>query len=121
MNGTYYEVLRDLVFRSLQRETRLSEHQLAQLKWSQISDGVISTRYHRQVRISRELQRALSVLPHDDPRGFVFIGASLLVRQRSPEMEELRAQFEAEERQKRPKKFNFITINWGVGRLTKAE
>ena len=121
MNGTYYEVLRDLVFRSLQRETRLSEHQLAQLKWSQISGNVISTRYKRQVEVSRELERALSLLPHNDPRGFVFIGASLLVRQKSPEMEELRAQFEAEAQAKRSKKLNFIQINWGVGRLTKAQ
>lgn len=121
MNGTYYEVLRDLVFRSLQKETRLSEHQLAQLKWSQISGNVISTRYKRQVEVSRELERALSLLPHNDPRGFVFIGASLLVRQSSPEMEELRAQFEAEAQARRPKKLNFIQINWGVGRLTKAQ
>ena len=121
MTSTYYEVLRDLIFRSIQRETRLSEHQVARLKWDQIAGGVIHTRYNRQVSISRELERALYLLPHDDPRGFVFIGASLLVRQDSPEMRELREQFEAEERQKRPKKFNFVTINWGAGRLTKAE
>ena len=121
MESTYYEVLRDLVFRSLQKETRLSEHQLAQLKWSQISGNVISTRYKRQVEVSRELERALSLLPHGDPRGYVFIGSTLLIRQSSPEMEELRAQFEAEARAKKPKKVNFIQINWGARRLTKAE
>jgi hypothetical protein len=121
MESTYYEVLRDLVFRSLQKETRLSEHQLAQLKWSQISGNVISTRYKRQVEVSRELERALSLLPHNDPRGYVFIGASLLVRQSSPEMDELRARFEAEAEAKRPKKVRFIQINWGARRLTKAE
>ena len=121
MESTYYEVLRDLVFRSLQKETRLSEHQLAQLKWSQISGNVISTRYKRQVEVSRELERALSLLPHDDPRGYVFICSTLLIRQNSPEMEELRAQFEAEARARKPKKVNFIQINWGARRLTKAE
>ena len=120
MDGIYYEVLRDLVFRSIQKETRLSERQVAQLRWDDISDGVITTRYKRHVGISRELERALSLLPRSDKRGYVFIGSTLLVRQRSPEMEELRAQFEAEIRKKQAKKLNFITINWGVGRLTKA-
>lgn len=121
MESTYYEVLRDLVFRSIQKETRLSERQIAQLRWSQISGNTITTRYKRQVEMSRELERALSLLPHDDPMGYVFIGSTLLVRQRSPEMEELRAQFEAEARAKKPKKVNFIQINWGAWRLTKAE
>ena len=61
------------------------------------------------------------LLPHDDPRGYVFIGASLLVRQNSPEMEELRARFAAEAEARRPKKVRFIQINWGARRLTKAE
>lgn len=121
MDSTYYEVLRDLVFRSIQKETRLSERQIAQLRWSQISGNTITTQYKRHVEMSRELVKALSLLPHSDPRGYVFIGASLLIRQNTPEMEELRARFEAEAEARRPKKVRFIQINWGARRLTKAE
>ena len=42
-------------------------------------------------------------------------------RQNTPEMEELRARFEAEAEARRPKKVRFIQINWGARRLTKAE
>lgn len=123
MNSTYYEVLRDLVFRSIQKETRLSERQVAQLQWSQINGSRIVTKYKREVEMSKELTTALHLLPRFDGSRFVFVGSPLLIQQRSPEMEELRAQFEAEARAKakRPKKVNFIQINWGVGRLTKAE
>lgn len=122
MNNTYYEVLRDLVFRSIQKETRLSAHQTAQLQWKQIHGNVIVTRYKRHVEMSRELVNALSVLPHSDPRGFVFIGGtSLFTPQDHPGMKELMAQFEAEERARKPKKTHFIKINWGVVGLTKAQ
>ena len=121
MNSTYYEVLRDLVFRSIQKETRLSAHQTAMLQWRQIDGNIITTRYKRQVEMSRELTNALAILPRSDPRGFVFIGSSLLVKQNSDEMQELRAQFEAEDAAKKAKKVSLIQMNWGAGRLTKAQ
>lgn len=54
----YYEILRNLVYRSIQKETRLSERQVSQLRWSQINDDTIVTKYKRQVKMSRELTDA---------------------------------------------------------------
>ena len=74
----YYEILRNLVYRSIQKETRLSERQVSQLRWSQINDDTIVTKYKRQVKMSRELTDALSVMPRGKRSDFVFHGTSLL-------------------------------------------
>lgn len=120
MMSAYYEVLRNLVFRSIQRETRLSERQVAQLRWEQIVGNTITTKYHREVVMSDELVAALDLLPHSNRLGYVFMGTSPRKRD-DPGLEELRKKFEAEDRAKRPKKLNFIHVNWGVVGLTKAQ
>lgn len=108
MRSAYYEVLRSLVFRLMQKETRLSERQVAQLRWNQIHDNVIYTPYRKRVEISRELVDALELLPHTN--SLVFFGSPLSPRQDSEAMEDLRRQFEYEDEQakKSRKIFRFI-------------
>lgn len=110
MRGTYYEVLRNLIFRAIQRETRLSERQVAQLRWSQIHGDEIITAYRRRAKMSRELVAALDLLPHT--HSLVFFGASLCPKQDSEGMQELRRQF-AEEAEKTSKCRKILTLNWG--------
>lgn len=112
MRSAYYEVLRNLVFRSIQRETRLSERQVAQLRWEQVRGDTIVTKYHREVQMSSELVAALNLLPHSGRLGYVFVGTSRL-RQNSPEMEELRERFAAEDAMKRRRKFHIFSIIGG--------
>ena len=59
----YYEIMRNLVYRAIQKETRLSERQVSQLRWSQIEKDTITTKYKRQVKMSRELTEALYSMP----------------------------------------------------------
>lgn len=120
MRSAYYEVLRNLVFRSIQRETRLSERQVAQLRWEQVRGDKIVTKYHREVQMSRELVAALDLLPHSGSLGYVFVGTPLS-HQRSPEMEELRARFAEEDARKSQKKLNLFGIIGGRRGLTKAQ
>lgn len=68
----YYEILRNLVYRSIQKGTRLSERQVSQLRWSQINDDTIVTKYKRQVKMSRELTDALSVNSKGEEKRFRF-------------------------------------------------
>ena len=119
MRSAYYEVLRNLVFRSIQRETRLSERQVAQLRWEQVRGDKIETKYHREVQMSRELVAALDLLPHSGGLGYVFVGTTLS-RQHSPEMEELRARFAAEDAGKTRRKPNIFRLIGGRAGLTKA-
>lgn len=63
MRSSDSDVIRNLIFRSLQKETRLSESQVARLRWSQIKGDTITTAYHRKIIISRELVDALTLLP----------------------------------------------------------
>ena len=114
----YYEVLRNLVFRTIQTETRLSERQVVQLKWSQIQDDEIVTVYKRRVKMSRELLSALSLLPHTNR--YVFFGASLAHKQDSEAMRELRRQF-AEEDAKRNGSTKHFVFNRCVSVLTKGQ
>lgn len=71
----YPEIVRGLLFRSIQKETRLSERQVAALEWGQISGNVIRTKYGREAKISRELQSALDALPRKGR--FVFMSTAL--------------------------------------------
>lgn len=117
MKDAYYEVFRNLVFRAIQKETRLSERQVAQLRWSQIHGDEIITAYRRHAKMSRELVEALELLPRT--HSLVFIGTSLAPRQNSEAMQELRRQF-AKEAEKGRRSTKIFAINWGRGRLTKS-
>jgi hypothetical protein len=98
MRAAYLEVLRNLTFKTIKLETRLSDRQVAQLRWSQIHGNVIRTTRMRDCMISREVTNALALLPHKDPGiDFVFFGNSL-------SYEELEGIGELQERMKRPKR-----------------
>jgi len=116
MRETYYEVFRNLVFRAIQRETRLSERQVAQLRWSQIHDDEIITAYRRHAKMSRELVEALNLLPRT--HSLVFFGTSLAPRQDSEAMRELREQFALEAQKQRGSR-KIFTFTWGSRALTK--
>ena len=116
MDSAYLEVLRGLVFRAIQTETRLSERQIAQLRWSQIQGDEIVTAYKRRAKISGEVVAALSLLPHS--HSFVFFGTSLVRRQDSEAMRELRRQFAEEDARKRGSSKHFL-FNRGLSMLTK--
>lgn len=78
MRAVYTEVLRNLVFRSIQKETRLSEAQVARLRWCQIKGNTIRTTRNRDCKVSREVVDALSLLPHRETGvDYVFFGNSL--------------------------------------------
>lgn len=116
MESTYLEVLRGLVFRAIQTETRLSERQIAQLRWNQIQGDEIVTAYKRRAKISGEVVTALSLLPHS--HSFVFFGTSLMIRKQNSEaMRELREQF-AEEAKAKEKPKHFL-LNRYISSLTK--
>lgn len=75
MRDTWDAVFLSLVYRDLVKETRLSERQVNLLRWEQIRDRKVVTRYGREVMLSRELCNALALLSKPkDGRGFVFIG-----------------------------------------------
>ena len=102
MRTAYNEVLRNLTFQTIKLETRLSDRQVAQLRWSQIKGDVIHTARHGDCRISREVMDALTLLPHKQSGiDFIFFGSSLS----SSELERLR---EMEDRIIRPKRRFFI-------------
>ena len=78
MRAAYLEVLRNLTFETIKLETRLSDRQVAQLRWSQIHGDVIHTTRQRDCKVSREVVNALALLPHKDSGvDFVFFGNSL--------------------------------------------
>lgn len=80
MGASDMEVLRNLIFRSLQKETRMSESQVARLRWSMIKGNTITTAYHRKVIISRELENALTLLPkRKSGLDLVFFGTNTLL------------------------------------------
>ena len=83
----YYEIMRNLVYRAIQKETRLSERQVSQLRWSQIEKDTITTKYKRQVKMSRELTEALYSMPKGKGSDLVFFGSSSLLHMgETPEM-----------------------------------
>ena len=78
MRAAYLEVLRNLTFETIKLETRLSDRQVAQLRWSQIHGNVIHTTRQRDCTVGREVVNALALLPHKDSGvDFVFFGNSL--------------------------------------------
>lgn len=80
MGASETEVLRNLIFRSIQKETRLSENQVARLRWSMIDGDIITTAYHRKIKISRELEDALVLLPRrKSGTDLLFFGSTSLL------------------------------------------
>lgn len=78
MRAAYLEVLRNLTFKTIKLETRLSDRQVAQLRWSQIHGNVIRTTRMRDCEVSREVIDALALLPRKESGvDFVFFGNSL--------------------------------------------
>lgn len=78
MRAAYLEVLRNLTFKTIKLETRLSDRQVAQLRWSQIHGNVIRTTRMRDCEVGREVIDALALLPHKESgTDFVFFGNSL--------------------------------------------
>lgn len=77
MRAAYLEVLRNLTFKTIKLETRMSNRQVAILRWSQIKGNVIRTSRHRDCEVSREVIDALSLLPHSDSVDLVFFGNPL--------------------------------------------
>lgn len=67
----YLDAVIELTYYGIQKETRLSERQVRQLRWEQINGNIISTVYKREVCISEPLVRALSLLPSKGER-YVF-------------------------------------------------
>lgn len=115
MRSIYYEVLRNLIFRSIQKETRLSERQVAQLRWEQINGSTIVTQYRREVQMSAELTAALALLPQNGR--FVFIGPTPFSSHETEDMLAIKRSFEAENQ---PQESKFLMFNWGGRRLTKV-
>lgn len=97
MRTAYTEVLRNLTFKTIKLETRLSERQVANLRWSQIKGDTIKSTRMRDCKISREVMNALALLPHSDSVDLVFFGNSL-------SQGELQSLGELEQRIKRPKR-----------------
>lgn len=90
MPSVYLDVLRNLIFRSIQKETRLSERQVSQLRWDQIEGSVIVTQYDRRVEMSRELVDAIALLPRQEGSRYVFFGSPLLHQRETDEMRAIR-------------------------------
>lgn len=98
MRAAYVEVLRNLTFKTIKLETRLSDRQVAQLRWSQIHGNVIRTTRMRDCEVSREVINALALLPRKESGvDFVFFGNSLS----DAELYELRAVEKPQEKSKR--------------------
>ena len=96
MRTVYTEVLRNLTFKTIKLETRMSERQVALLRWSQINGNVIHASRQRDCKVSREVVDALDLLPRSDKVGLVFFGSSL-------SESELRELGELEQRVQKPK------------------
>lgn len=67
----YLDAVIELTYYGIQKETRLSERQVRQLRWDQIHGETISTAYKREVHLSDTLVRALALLPSQGER-YVF-------------------------------------------------
>lgn len=97
MRTAYTEVLRNLTFKTIKLETRLSERQVAMLRWSQIKGDTIKSTRMRDCKISREVMDALALLPHSSQADLVFFGSSLSTG-------ELQRLGELEQRLERPRR-----------------
>lgn len=67
----YLDAVIELTYYGIQKETRLSERQVRQLRWDQITGDTIHTAYKREVHISEPLVKALTLLPSQGER-YVF-------------------------------------------------
>ena len=97
MRTAYSEVLRNLTFKTIKYETRLSERQVAMLRWSQIKGDTIRSTRMRDCKISREVMDALALLPHSSSVDLVFFGNSL-------SLDEIRHLGELEQKLNQPKR-----------------
>lgn len=97
MRTAYNEVLRNLLFKTIKLETRLSDRQVAMLRWSQINGNVIKSTRSRNCVVGREVIDALSLLPHSDSVDLVFFGNSLS----EPELNEMRPVENSQKKQNR--------------------
>ena len=67
----YLGAVIELTYYGIQKETRLSERQVRQLRWDQITGDTIHTAYKREAHISEPLVKALALLPSHGER-YVF-------------------------------------------------
>ncbi len=67
----YLGAVIELTYYGIQKETRLSERQVRQLRWEQITGDTIHTAYKREAHISEPLVKALALLPSHGER-YVF-------------------------------------------------
>lgn len=103
MRTAYIEVLRNLTFETIRLETRLSDRQVALLRWSQIKGNVIKTTRQRDCKVSREVLDALALLPRKTSGlDYVFLRCNSLSH------EELTRLGEIENRLEQPKRRFFI-------------
>lgn len=100
----YLDAVIELTYYGIQKETRLSERQVRQLRWEQIHGNVISTVYGREVQLSAPLTKALALLPSKGER-FVFpvytSPADATKRDKHEMLKHLRRECRQERRQKR--------------------
>lgn len=67
----YLDAVIELTYYGIQKEARLSERQVRQLRWEQITGDTIHTVYKREAHISEPLVKALALLPSHGER-YVF-------------------------------------------------
>ena len=72
----YLDAVIELTYYGIQKETRLSERQVRQLRWDQITGDTIHTAYKREAHISEPLVKALALLPSHGERCVFPIWAS---------------------------------------------
>lgn len=102
----YLDAVIELTYYGIQKETRLSERQVRQLRWEQIHGNVISTVYGREVQLSAPLAKALALLPSKGER-FVFpvytSPADATKRDKREMLKNLRRECRQERRRKWPR------------------
>ena len=102
----YLDAVIELTYYGIQKETRLSERQVRQLRWEQIHGNVISTVYGREVQLSAPLAKALALLPSQGER-FVFpvytSPADATKRDKQEILKNLRRECRQERRRKWPR------------------
>lgn len=71
----YDTILKTMLARALKHEARLSDRQIALLRWQQLGDHKLRTNLGREVRLTDATWNALQALPVSG--GFVFSTSSL--------------------------------------------
>lgn len=72
----YDAIVKGVLALQLKKECRMSERQIALLRWTDIGNREIKVSRHRTVKISRELYRALMAAPVRS--GYVFSTSPLI-------------------------------------------